>query len=61
MPDYLTSARRAYKSHACRDLCINTLLLLWPDTGQHRSPKKIFRDGNEGNKIKLSFFILRTK
>ena len=35
MPDYFASARGAYKSPACRNLCIFTLLLLWPDTGQH--------------------------
>ena len=31
--DYLTSAREAYKSLACRNLCTMTLLLLCPDTG----------------------------
>ena len=41
MPDYFASARGAYKSPACQNLCIFTLLLLWPDTGQHRSPAKI--------------------
>ena len=41
MPDYFASARRAYKSPACRNLRIYTLLLLWPDTGQHRSSTKI--------------------
>ena len=33
MPDYFTSAREAYKSLACRNLCTITLLLLCPDTG----------------------------
>ena len=32
LPDYFASARQAYKSSACRDLCTITLLLLWPDT-----------------------------
>ena len=31
--DYYASAREAYKSHACRNLCTITLLLLCPDTG----------------------------
>ena len=33
MPDYFTSAREAYKSLACRNLCTITLLLLCPDNG----------------------------
>ena len=32
-PDYFTSAREAYQSLACRNLCTITLLLLCPDTG----------------------------
>ena len=31
--DYFASAREAYKSLACRNLCTITLLLLCPDTG----------------------------
>ena len=31
--DYLASAREAYKSFACRNLCTITLLLLCPNTG----------------------------
>ena len=38
---YFVRARGAYKSPACRNLCIVKLLLLWPDTGQHRSSAKI--------------------
>ena len=30
---YFASAREAYKSLACRNLCTIRLLLLWPDTG----------------------------
>ena len=42
MPDYFTSARGAYKSLACRNFCIITLLLLLlPDTGQHRSSARV--------------------
>ena len=41
LPDYFASAREAYKSLACRSLCTITLLLLCPDTGQHRSSTKI--------------------
>ena len=33
LPDYFASAREAYKSLACRNLCTITLLLLCPDTG----------------------------
>ena len=33
LPDYFASAREAYKSLACRNLCTMTLLLLCPDTG----------------------------
>ena len=33
LPDYYASAREAYKSLACRNLCTITLLLLCPDTG----------------------------
>ena len=33
LPDYFASAREAYKSLACRNLCAITLLLLCPDTG----------------------------
>ena len=33
LPDYFASAREAYKSLACRNLCTLTLLLLWADTG----------------------------
>ena len=33
MPDYFTSAREAYKSPVCLNLCTITLLLLCPDTG----------------------------
>ena len=35
LPDYFASAsaREAYKSLACRNLCIITLLLLLPDNG----------------------------
>ena len=33
LPHYFASAREAYKSLACRNLCTVTLLLLCPDTG----------------------------
>ena len=33
LPDYFGSAREAYESLACRNLCTVTLLLLCPDTG----------------------------
>ena len=33
LPDYFASAREAYKSLTCRNLCTITLLLLCPDTG----------------------------
>ena len=33
LPDYFATAREAYKSLACRNLCTITLLLLCPDTG----------------------------
>ena len=33
LPDYFASAREAYESLACRNLCTVTLLLLCPDTG----------------------------
>ena len=59
MPDYFASARGAYKSPACRNLCIYTLLLLWPDTGQHRSSAKILISRRRQKKTKLSFVILR--
>ena len=41
LPGYFASAREAYKSLGCRNLCTITLLLLCPDTGQHRSSAKI--------------------
>ena len=31
--DYFASAREAFKSFACRNICTITLLLLCPDTG----------------------------
>ena len=40
-------ARGAYKSLACRNL------LLWPDTGQHRSPAKILNFAMETKAKKL--------
>ena len=33
LPEYFISAREAYKSLVCRNLCTLTLLLLWADTG----------------------------
>ena len=33
LPDYFATAREAYKSLACRNLCTITLLLLCLDTG----------------------------
>ena len=33
LPDYFASAREAYKSLACRNLCTIMLLLLCPDSG----------------------------
>ena len=33
LPDYFSSAREAYKSLACRNLCTITLLVLCPDNG----------------------------
>ena len=33
LPDYFASAREAYKTLACRNLCTITFLLLWSDTG----------------------------
>ena len=33
LPDYFATAREAYKSLACRNLCTITLLLFCPDTG----------------------------
>ncbi|CAH3029151.1 unnamed protein product [Porites evermanni] len=41
LPDYFASAREAYQSLACRNLCTITLLLLCPYTGQHRSSAKV--------------------
>ena len=41
LPDYFASAREAYKSLACRNVCTITLLLLCPDTGQHELCKNI--------------------
>ena len=38
---YFARARGVYKSPACPNLCIIKLLLLWPDTGQHRRSAKI--------------------
>ena len=65
LPDYLASAKEAYKSLACRNLCTITLLLLCPDTGPAvrimvnigALQKYYFRDGNKGKKVKLSFLI----
>ena len=69
LPDYFASAREAYKSLACQNLCAITLLLLWRDSGpafwilgnMGALQKYKFRDGNEGKKVQLSFVILRTK
>ena len=69
LPDYFASAREAYKSLACRNLCTITLLLLCPDTGPAvrilgsigALQKYFFRDGNKGKKVKLSFVILRSR
>ena len=62
MPDYFVSAREAYESLARRHLCIIKLLLLWPDTGQHRGSAKILISRwKRRQKNKLYFFILRTK
>ena len=69
MPDYFASAREAYKSLACRNLCTIMLLLLRPDTGPAVQilgnigalQKYKFCDGNKGKKVQLSFVILRTK
>ena len=47
LPDYFASAREAYKSLACRNLCTYVVIVLsgyWascPDTGQHSSSAKI--------------------
>ena len=38
---YFARARGVYKSPVCPNLCIIKLLLLWPDTGQHRRSAKI--------------------
>ena len=62
MPLYFARARGAYKSPACRNLCIITLLLLWPDPGQHRSSAKILISRwKRRQNSELSFVILRTK
>ena len=70
LPDYLASAREACKSLGCQNLYSTiTLLLLGQDTGPTvrilgnigALQKYLFRDGNKGKKVKLSFVILRTK
>ena len=62
MPDYFSSARGAYKPLACQNLCIITLLLLWPGTGQQRGSAKILiSQWKRGRKIKRSIIMLRTK
>ena len=63
LPNYLASAREAYKSLACRNSCTITLLLLWPDTGQNRRSAKtlISRWKQRQKNLFLSFVILRTK
>ena len=61
MPLYFARARGAYKSPACRNLCIITLLLLWPDPGQHGSSAKILISRwKRRQNSELSFVILRT-
>ena len=62
LPNYFASAREAYKSLACRNLCTITLLLLWPDTGQHRSSAKILISRWKQRQKKTScLVILRTE
>ena len=69
LPDYFASAREAYKSLACRNLCTITFLLLCADTGPAvrilgsigALQKYLFRDGNKGKKVELSFVILRIR
>ena len=62
LPNYFPSVREAYKSLACRNLCTITLLLLWPDTGQHRSSAKILISRWKQRQKKTScLVILRTE